>query len=401
MNKTSTIYIAGHTGMVGSAILRRLKSEGYENIITRSHKELDLIEQQQVRNFFRKEKIDYVVLAAAKVGGIYANSTYRGEFIYDNLAIQNNVIHEAYRAGVQRLLFLGSSCIYPRLTPQPMKEDYLLTGPLEPTNEPYAIAKIAGIKLCEAYNHQYGTKYRSVMPTNLYGPNDSYDLENSHVMAALIRKFHLAKLSQNGDWQGILKDQSRYGTIPDDVMSNLDAICETAGYLPRQIQNNVERSEFDQGQVPSAFSLQPSVSRVKPLVLLWGTGTARREFLHVEDMADACVFLMKLPDETYQMGLQSEVPNSKSTSILGLSQDDNGHVPSFYNIGTGEDHTIKVFSEIVSKIVGFKGEIAFDPSRPDGVPQKQLDVSRLNRLGWKPKVPLSEGIRRTYEDYLR
>jgi len=380
LNSNSRIYIAGHTGMVGSAICLRLESQGYKNIITRTHNELDLIEQQKVRDFFQKEKIDYVVLAAAKVGGILANSIYRGEFIYENLAIQNNVIHEAYRAGIQHLLFLGSSCIYPRLSPQPMKEDYLLTGPLEPTNEPYAIAKIAGIKLCEAYNHQYGTKYRAVMPTNLYGPNDNYDLESSHMIPALIRKFHLAKLAENGDWISIEKDQSRYGTIPEDVMSTLAAISISKGH-----------------EVPSAFNLHPSAPTTKTSMVIWGSGNVRREFLHVEDMADACVFLMGLPDETYEKGLQPEIPAQTSVS----SDSTSSYVPLFYNIGTGEDHTIQAYSKMVSEAIGFKGEIAFDPTKPEGMPKKQVDVTRLNRLGWKAKIPLSEGIRKTYEDYLR
>ena len=232
MKKETKIYIAGHTGMVGSAIFRRLKSEGYTNLITRTHSQLDLTNQQAVHDFFQSETIDYVALAAAKVGGIHANNTYPADFIYNNIMIEANIIHEAYKAGIERLLFLGSSCIYPKHAPQPMKEEYLLTGQLEPTNEPYAIAKITGIKLCESYNRQYGTKYRSVMPTNLYGPNDNYDLNNSHVLPALVRKFHLAKLATHGDWDRIEKDESRYGPIPGDITANLIAIAQSHCHRP-------------------------------------------------------------------------------------------------------------------------------------------------------------------------
>lgn len=363
--------------MVGSAILRRLKSEGYTNIITRTHAELDLIDQAVVRDFFKNEKIDYIVLAAAKVGGIHANNTYRADFIYENLIVQANVIHEAHRAGIQRLLFLGSSCIYPRHAPQPMKEEYLLTGLLEPTNEPYAIAKIAGIKLCESYNRQYGTKYRSVMPTNLYGPNDSYNLENSHLMAALIRKFHLAKLATEGNWGGIQKDESHYGSIPMDIKK---ALCL------------------------DPLTNQPINNSLPPKVVLWGTGTPCREFLHVNDMADACVFVMGLSDDQYQKGLSSPI----TSEPMNLSPDNSEPLnpepmnlcPSFYNIGSGKDHTIKKLAEITSKVIGFKGEIAFDSTKPDGMPQKLLDVSRLNRLGWKQKISLSEGIKEAYKHYL-
>jgi len=364
MDKQSRIYIAGHTGMAGSSILRKLRSEGYENIVTRTHHELDLINQQEVRNFFHKEKIDYVVLAAAKVGGIYANSVYRGEFIYENLAIQNNVIHESYRAGIQRLLFLGSSCIYPRLSRQPMREEYLLAGPLEPTNEPYAVAKIAGIKLCEAYNQQYGVMYRSVMPTNLYGPNDNYDLENCHLIAALIRKFHLAKLAKTHNWSLIEQDLLYYGKISDAFMTDLNAIDTNSR------------------------------------IFFWGTGTVRREFLHIDDMADACVFLMQLSDERYISGLRSEAFRLTPSSLPSQNKKLD-YVPSFYNIGTGKDHTVKELAEIVAAIVGFKGEIAFDSSKPDGMPRKQLDVSRLRGLGWESKISLTEGIRQTYENYLK
>jgi len=348
MKKDTKIYIAGHRGMVGSAIVRRLQADGFQNLATRTHRELDLIDQKAVREFFRQEKIEYVVLAAAKVGGIHANNTYPAEFIYQNLIIEANVVHEAFRAGIQRLLFLGSSCVYPKQSPQPMKEEYLLSGTLEPTNEPYAIAKIAGIKLCESYNRQYGTRYRSVMPTNLYGPDDNYDLENSHVLPALIRKFHLARLAAQGDWEGINNDEETYGIIPDDFRANLELISQN-----------------------------PKQSAVK----LWGTGTPCREFLHVDDAASACLFVMKLDDGIYDEHTQSML--------------------SHINVGTGNDLTIRELADIVSKVVGFQGDIAFDSSKPDGTPKKVLDVSNLYGLGWKAEMSLTEGISKTYETYLK
>jgi GDP-L-fucose synthase len=303
MDKNSKIYVAGHRGMVGSAIVRKLKSEGYNNIVTRTSKELDLREQQAVRDFFATEKPNYVFLAAAKVGGIHANNTYRAQFLFDNLMIQANVIESSYRNNVTKLLFLGSSCIYPKMAPQPLKEEYLLSAPLEPTNEPYALAKIAGIKLCETYRHQYGCNYISAMPTNLYGPNDNYDLNNSHVLPALLRKFHTARA------QG------------------------------------------------------------KPYVELWGTGSPKREFMHVDDMADACYYLM---------------------------QNYNGE--GFVNIGTGVDLTIKELGLMIKKITGYEGELRFDSSKPDGTPRKLQDVGRLHSLGWKHRIELEEGIRSVYED---
>ncbi len=306
MNKNSKIYIAGHRGMVGSAIHRKLQKEGHTNFVTRTLDELDLRNQQQVGQFFREEKPDYVFLAAAKVGGIQANNTYRAEFLYDNLMIQNNVIHQSYVNGVKKLLFLGSSCIYPKHAPQPLKEEYLLTGELEPTNEPYAIAKIAGIKMCDAYRAQYGCDFISVMPTNLYGPNDNYDLKNSHVLPALIRKFH----------EAIVNDQ--------------------------------------------------------PFVEIWGTGSPKREFMHVDDLAAACLFLMENYDE-----------------------------PGFINIGVGEDISIKDLAQLIKDITGYKGELKFDTSKPDGTPRKLMDVSRLNELGFKAQISLGEGIRRVYENFKR
>ncbi|MCM2400153.1 GDP-L-fucose synthase [Rhizobium sp. S153] len=306
MRKDAKIYIAGHRGMVGSAIVRRLEAAGYGNLITRTSSELDLTHQQQVNEFLLREKPDYIFMAAAKVGGIHANNTYRADFIYKNLMIEANVVHAAWLAGVKRMLFLGSSCIYPRDCPQPIREDYLLTGPLEQTNEPYAIAKIAGVKLCESYNRQYGTAYVSAMPTNLYGPNDNYDLANSHVLPALIRKAHEAKL--RGD---------------------------------------------------STYTV-------------WGSGRPMREFLHVDDMASACLFLME----------QDAITD-------GL-----------FNVGTGTDVTIRELAETVMDVVGFAGEIVFDASKPDGTPRKLLDVSRLHQLGWKAKIDLREGIALAYADFL-
>lgn len=304
MNKNDKIYIAGHNGMVGSAILRKLKQEGFTNFILRSSKELDLREQQSVKDFFAEMKPDYVFLAAAKVGGIVANNTYRAEFLYDNLMIQNNIIHESFRNRTKKLMFLGSSCIYPKLAPQPLKEESLLTGELEYTNEPYAIAKIAGIKMCDAYRTQYGCNYISVMPTNLYGPNDNYDLTTSHVLPALIRKFHEAKQANASE------------------------------------------------------------------VVIWGTGKPYREFLHVDDLADACYFLMEKFNE-----------------------------PGFINIGTGTDIQINDLAVLVKDIVGFKGEIRNDTSKPDGTPRKLMDVSRLNQLGWTSRIELAEGIRRVYQEF--
>ena len=306
MGLRSKIYIAGHRGLVGSAILRRVKEAGYKNLITKTRKELDLTDQKAVAAFFNDEKPEYVFLAAAKVGGILANATYPAEFIYDNIIIQTNIIHQSYLHRVKKLLFLGSSCIYPKSAPQPMKEEYLLTGPLEPTNEPYAIAKIAGIKTCQAYNKQYGTNFISVMPTNIYGPGDNYDLDTSHVLPALIRKFHEAKVQSN------------------------------------------------------------------PFVVLWGTGAPMREFLYVDDLVEACIFLMH------------EYNNSE-----------------IINIGTGNEVSVIELAKIIKEIVGFKGNIKKDQSKPDGMPRKLLDVELLHDLGWKHRISLREGIKLTYENYIK
>lgn len=365
--------MAGHRGMVGSAIVRRLRTAGYAEIITRSREALDLTDQKGVRAFFQKEAMDWVILAAARVGGIHANNTYPAEFIRNNLMIETNVIHEAWTAGVERFLFLGSSCIYPRQAPQPMKEEYLLTGLLEPTNEPYAVAKIAGIKLCEAYNRQYGTKFRSVMPTNLFGPGDRYDLVNSHVIPAMIRKFHLAKLALEGAWEKIETDTNRFGEIDGDVLEDLRRL---SGHSSSQT----------------------------PAVRLWGTGKPRRELMHVDDMADAVIFLMELPDTVFESALTNET----TTPLSG--EDENGGNPepallpnrpvSHINIGTGRDNTIRELAEMVKTVVDLDVAIEWDPSRPDGSPRKLLDAARLNRLGWKAGISIIEGLRQTYQDYL-
>ncbi len=315
MDKNAKIYVAGHRGLVGSAIVRRLRNEGHENLLLRTSKELDLCDQAATAGFFANERPEYVFLAAAKVGGIAANNNLPAQFIYNNVMIQSNVIHNAYLNGVHRLLFLGSTCIYPRLAPQPLKEEYLLTGPLEPTNEPYAVAKIAGITMCRAYNRQYGTAFLAAMPTNLYGPYDNFDLETSHVLPALIRKFHEAKV------------------------------------------------------------------RKEDKVVIWGTGEPKREFLHVDDLADACLYLMNLPEEEY-------------SSLL------NHHIsPALINVGTGEEVSIRELAQLIKETVGFGGGLMFDPYRPDGTPRKLTDVSRLHALGWKHRIVLVEGLRMTYRWY--
>jgi GDP-L-fucose synthase len=366
MDKTAKIYIAGHTGLVGSALLRRLQAEGYRNLITRTHEELDLERQAAVEAFFDTEKPEYLFLAAAKVGGIWANKTYPAEFIYNNLAIQTNVIHSAWKAGVRRLLFLGSSCIYPRECNQPMKEEYLLTGPLEATNEPYALAKIAGVKMCQSYNGQYGTSFVSVMPTNLFGPNDNFDLQTSHVLPALIRKFHLAKLATQGDWQAIQKDESLYGPIPEDVLASLISIAELNGYGEK---------------VPTVYRSPLTAYQPQAAVTLWGTGAPRREFLHVDDLADACLFLMTLDEKKLHSLLTAE------------------RLP-LINIGWGKDISIKELAMIIKDIVGFRDDIVFDTTKPDGTPRKLMDLARMAELGWTAKITLKEGIKETYGWYL-
>lgn len=346
MNKESKIYLAGHRGLVGSAILENLKSKGYFNIITRTHKELDLTNQLDVAQFFSTEKPEYVFLAAAKVGGIIANNVYRADFIYENMMIQNNVIHHSYLNKVKKLLFLGSTCIYPKNARQPMKEDSLLTNTLEYTNEPYAIAKIAGIKMCESYNLQYGTNFISVMPTNLYGPNDNFDLEKSHVLPALIRKIHLAKLLYESKYDAILKDL------------NVNSISEAKSYL-------------------ATFGVSDNS------VEIWGSGKPKREFLWSKDMADACVFIM-------------ENRNFSDTYNEGEKEIKNTHI----NIGTGKDVSIKELAEIIQNTIGFNGSLVFNTDKPDGTMRKLTDVSKLNKLGWKHKIELEEGVKRAYDWYL-
>jgi len=350
MNKNAKIYIAGHNGMVGSAIKRNLEAKGFENIVTRSLDELDLLDGVAVARFFEAEKPEYVVLAAAKVGGIIANNTYRAQFIYENLMIQNHVIHQSYLNGVKKLLFLGSSCIYPRNAAQPMREDALLTGVLESTNEPYAIAKIAGIKMCEAYHAQYGCNFISIMPTNLYGQNDNYDLEKSHVLPALIRKMVLGKCLMNNDTEGLRADLNKRPIEGVNGSYSMDVIMN----------------------VLQKYGITKTDDKVS--ITLWGTGSPMREFLHVDDMADSSVFLL----------LNYDAPNE---------------LPSHVNAGCGEDLSIKELSEIVRKTVDYQGEIVWDTSKPDGTPRKLLDVSKLNSLGWKPSVTIEEGVRRVVASY--
>lgn len=346
----SKIYIAGHTGLVGSAILRNLQSKGYSNFALYPIEELDLKRQRLVEELFEKEKPEYIFIAAAKVGGIVANNTYKAEFIYDNLMIASNIIHSAYKYGVKKLLNLGSSCIYPKFAPQPMKEDYLLTGGLEPTNEPYAIAKIAAIKLCRYYNEQYGTDFISVMPTNLYGMNDNYNLETSHVLPALVRKMILGKFLHEYNFNALIGDVSLYRI--------------GFGYDEKINKSNAEEI------IDSLEKIGVSGDYIK----VWGSGEVFREFLHVEDMAEACVFLM----ENYS----------------------HKEIGEFINIGTGTDIAIKDLVYLVKEITGYTGEIHFDKDKPEGTPKKLLDVSRLMNLGWKPKVTLEEGIKKVVADYL-
>jgi GDP-L-fucose synthase len=350
MKKDSKIYIAGHRGMVGSALLRTLQDRGYKNLIYRTHAELDLTRQKEVEEFFEQERLDYVFLAAAKVGGILANDTYKAEFIYDNITIAANVIHSAYKTGVKKLLNLGSSCIYPKFAPQPMREDMLLTGILEPTNEPYAIAKISALKLCRYYNEQYGTNFISVMPTNLYGQNDNFNLETAHALPAFIRKFHLAKLLRKGDMDGIRGDITN---CPIGFGMDKDVI------------------KMDVSKVTSMLG---RIGITGECVTLWGTGEVYREFMCVDDLAEACIFLM----EKY-------------------NYEDIGE---FINVGTGEDIKIKELASIIKEIVGFDGEIKYNSSKPDGTPRKLLDVGRINSLGWKARIGLKEGIETTYRWYL-
>jgi GDP-L-fucose synthase len=381
MNLSSKIYIAGHRGLAGSALLRSLTAKGYANIITRTHAELDIENQTAVDRFFAAEHPEYVLLAAAKVGGIYANFTYPVDFLLRNLRIETNVIEASWRYDVQGLLFLGSSCIYPKLAPQPLKEEYVLTGPLEATNEPYAIAKIAGIELCEAYNRQFGARFLSVMPTNLYGFNDNYDLESSHVLPALIRKFHLAKLATQGDWSGIKHDEAIHGPIPADFFSAL-----------KGTGNPGEAS-------PHPMAAGAPDGKPGPVVKLWGSGSPRREFLFSDDLADACVFLMNHLDDLF--GNNDEHPSFTGGDATPPYPVHRSSFASRHliNVGRGEDLTIGELAEVIAGIVGYQGPVVWDRTKPDGTPQKLLDVSRITTLGWKPRTPLEEGIRRAYRDY--
>lgn len=346
MNRNAKIYIAGHRGLVGSAILKKLKEKGYTNFITKTHQEVDLTNQQATAAFFEKEQPEYVFLAAAKVGGIVANNTYRADFIYENLMIQNNVIHQSYVHGVKKLLFLGSTCIYPKLASQPIKEDTLLTGPLEYTNEPYAIAKIAGIKMCESYNLQYNTNFLSVMPTNLYGPNDNFDLEKSHVLPALIRKIHLAKLLEEGKQAEVIED------LEVSSFNEAEKVLSTYGITSTHVE-------------------------------IWGSGLPKREFLWSEDMADACIHIMdhiNFPDVVHD---KMEVRNT--------------HI----NIGTGVDISIKELAELIKKVVGFTGNFVFNTSKPDGTMRKVTNVDKLQKLNWKHTVEIKHGIEKLYDWYLK
>ncbi|MBL7094317.1 GDP-L-fucose synthase [candidate division KSB1 bacterium] len=356
MNKNSKIYIAGNTGLVGSAIVRKLRSEGYNNLVFTQYPEYDLRNQKQVNDFFAKEKPEYVFIAAAKVGGINANETYPAEFVYDNMMIEFNTIHAAYQNDVKKLLFLGSSCIYPKYADQPMSEDELLTGELEPTNEPYAIAKISGLKMCDYYRRQYRCDFISAMPTNLYGPNDNYNLETSHVLPALIRKIHLAKCLENNDFKAIRKDLK---TRPFSVETKYDSNWSDNGI--KELLNS-----FGIKVINSVSSVNSVVS-----LTLWGSGSPYREFLHVDDLTDALLFLMN-------------------------NYSDYGHI----NVGTGKDITIKNLAEMIKGIVGFQGKIEWDTSKPDGTPRKMLDVSKLNDEGWRENISLEDGITKVYEKYL-
>ena len=369
MEKNSSFFVAGGTGMVGSAIIRSLQSKGYSRILANYHRRqpktetvewhsLELTDQNAVAKFFKTHSPDYVFLAAARVGGIGANNQYRADFLYDNLQIQNNILHSSFFTGVKKLLFLGSSCIYPRDCPQPIKEEHLLTGPLEYTNEPYATAKIAGMKLCESFNLQHGSNFVSVMPTNLYGPEDNFDLEASHVLPALIRKFHLAKLARQGAFQTIDQDEKIFGPIPEMTRKDLDL------------------------ESPSP----------RPLVRLWGTGQPRREFLHVDDLAEACLFVMEKADFKDLAALRSKETEMNEQEMQNLR---NCHV----NIGCGIDESIQNVAERVQSIVGFQGRVIWDDSMPDGTPRKLLDVSRMESFGWHPRIDLREGIQSVYTWY--
>ena len=379
MDKNDKIYVAGHTGLVGSALWKNLLSKGYTNLCGKTIDELDLMDTRAVNQFFAEEKPDYVILAAAKVGGIVANDTYRGQFIYENLMIQNNVIHAAYLNKVKKLLFLGSTCIYPRDAPQPMPEDCLLTSPLEYTNEPYAIAKIAGVKMCESYNLQYGTNFISVMPTNLYGPNDNFDLEKSHVLPGLLRKVHLGKCLEEGDFDAIREDLRKRpfeGTRgrEDEGTSEVLNILEKYG-----IQINTDKKNVS--------------------VEIWGTGAPMREFLWSEEMADACVYLMEKVDfsDVAKSSIIASLAKQPAASPQPLNEVRNTHI----NIGTGKEISIKDLAFLIKEKVGFRGELVFNTSKPDGTMRKLTDPSKIHALGWHHKIEIAEGIEKLYSWYLK
>ncbi len=393
LGKENKIYVAGHCGLVGFAIWNNLLSRGYTNLVGRSHKELDLTDQVAVRRFFDEEQPDAVVLAAAFVGGIMANSLYRADFIMMNMKIQCNVISEAYAHGVKKLLFLGSTCIYPKLAPQPMKEDALLTSPLEYTNEEYAIAKIAGLKMCESYNLQYGTNYIAVMPTNLYGPNDNFHLENSHVLPAMMRKIYLAKLIHENDWESIIKDLNKR---PVELLK-ANLLPPSSFLLPRFDQNIID--------VLAKYGIYDNK------VVLWGTGSPLREFLWSEDMADACVHLLLNVNFSDIIGVEKYSSVFYGTSTEGLvdrnaSEGRGGAIPSLgeirnchINVGTGKEISIRELAALVARTVGFDGTIEFDASKPDGTPRKLTDVTKLHSLGWHHQVDIEEGVQRLFDWY--
>ncbi len=366
MKKDSKIYVAGHLGLVGSALWKNLESKGYTNLIGKTLQELDLMDQKATAQFFEQEQPEYVFLAAAKVGGIVANNTYRGEFIYENLTIQNNVIHNAWKYEVKKLLFLGSTCIYPKEAPQPMPEDSLLTSPLEYTNEPYAIAKIAGIKLCESYNIQYSTNFISVMPTNLYGPNDNFDLEKSHVLPALLRKIYLGKCLEDNNWEAVTADLNKRPVEGVDGKKDKESILKVLG----------------------KYGITPPSKNKNGAVEIWGSGAPMREFLWSEEMADACVYLMENIDF-------KDVVNQNQTIGNQHSEIRNTHI----NIGTGKEISIKHLAEKIKKIIEFKGDLVFNTSKPDGTMRKLTNVAKLHSLGWQHKIEIDEGIRKMFDWY--
>ena len=429
MNKLDKIYIAGHRGLVGSAILKSLKEKGYNNFVTRSRKELDLTNTMEVAHFFESEKPSYVFLAAAKVGGIIANNTYRADFMYENLMIQNNVIHQSYLHKVKKLLFLGSTCIYPKNCPQPMKEDYLLTDTLEYTNEPYAIAKIAGIKMCESYNIQYGTNFISVQPTNLYGPNDNFDLEKSHVLPALIRKIHLGKALENNDWKTIRKDVNKLPIEGVNGVSSEEEILKVLEKYGIKLNSNSKPTVIA-SSVKKSHEIAPNVQ-----IEIWGSGKPMREFLWSEDMADACVYIMENKNfndlvsmsaiesnpheqtviasnvkQSHEIALKSkhhveDVTMNESRKVDSVLHKSSIKTPTeirntHVNIGTGKEISIKKLAETIKQTVGFKGTLYFNTEKPDGTLRKLTDTSKLHHLGWAHTVELIEGVQKMYDWYM-